>query len=56
MRTEEYPVKSYRLHPDTSIKIKELTKTTGLSYNLLFKEMIEVYSGYQRINKNIRRG
>ena len=43
MHDKHYPLVSYRLSEKTINKIKMLHKETGLTYNLLFVEMIKRY-------------
>lgn len=43
MHDKSYPLVSYRLNEKTKNKIKMLHKEMGLSYNLLFVDMIKRY-------------
>lgn len=43
MRDKEYKLKSYRLDDKTIEKLEDLKLAENLSYNLLFKRLIEKY-------------
>lgn len=43
MHDKHYPLVSYRLNDKTKQNINNLHRTTGLTYNLLFVDMIKKY-------------
>ncbi len=52
MHDTHYPLTSFRLNVLTIAEIRKLHKTTGLSYNLLFADMIKKYR--KKIKQNNR--
>lgn len=54
MHDKHYPLVSYRLNDKTKQNIKNLHRTTGLTYNLLFVDMIKKYLKKKtKVNDNL---